>query len=116
MELDDVSQVACRLMINSRVDFIIDKMNFYGYDGNYQKAIGFCVTREHAAYMAKEFSNREIESIALIGQDSIDKRQECIKRLEDDNDSLKVIFTVDIFNEGVEVIEKNNKKYRIYAA
>ncbi len=103
VKLDDISEVAGRLMINSRVDYIIEKMNFYGYDGNHQKAIGFCVSREHAAFMAEEFLRRGIESIALSGDDSIDKRQKYIRKLEDDNDPLKIIFTVDIFNEGIDI-------------
>lgn len=39
-------------------------------------------------------------------------------RLEQDEseNALDYIITVDIFNEGVEVVERNNKKYRIYAA
>lgn len=103
MKLDDLAEVSKRLMINSRVDFIIEKMNFYGYDGDFQKTVGFCVTKEHALYMSDEFNKRGIESIALTGDDSAHKRQEYVKRLEDDNDSLKVIFTVDIFNEGVDI-------------
>ena len=48
VNLDDYAEISKRLMINSRVDFIIEKMNFYGYDGNYQKSVGFCVNKEHA--------------------------------------------------------------------
>jgi superfamily II DNA or RNA helicase len=33
----------------------------------------------------------------------VDKRVEFIKKLEDENDPLEVIFTVDIFNEGVDI-------------
>jgi len=103
VNLDDYAEISKRLMINSRVDFILEKMDFYGYDGNYQKCIGFCVNKEHANFMAREFSVRNIESIALTGDDSVDKRQVYIKKLEDNNDPLKVIFTVDIFNEGVDI-------------
>ena len=53
--------------------------------------------------MAKEFCKHGVESIVLTGDDSVDKRQADIKRLEDNNDPLKVIFTVDIFNEGVDI-------------
>lgn len=103
VNLDDYAEVSKRLMINSRVDFIIEKMNFYGYDGDYQKSVGFCVNKEHAIYMAKEFCKLNIESISLTSDDSVDKRQAYIKKLEDTDDPLKVIFTVDIFNEGVDI-------------
>ena len=90
-------------MIHRRVDFIIEKMNFYGHDGNFRKALGFCVNIEHAKYMAEEFNKRGIKSIALSGEDSIPKRDEYIKKLESNKDDLQVIFTVDIFNEGVDI-------------
>lgn len=103
VDLDNISEISKRLMINSRVDFIIDKMNFYGFDGNKQKTVGFCVNKEHAYYMAEKFNEAGIFSIALTGDHSIDKRAEEIKNLENENHELKVIFTVDIFNEGVDI-------------
>ncbi|MBU5486673.1 DEAD/DEAH box helicase [Clostridium sp. MSJ-8] len=103
LDIDNISEVAKRLMINSRVDFILDKMRFYGHDGNKLKAIGFCINKEHAKYMANEFNKRGIESIALTSEDSIDRRENAIAKLDDEQCGLKVIFTVDIFNEGVDI-------------
>lgn len=103
INLDDIPKVAEKLMINSRVDFIIDKMNFYGFDGTSQKTIGFCVNKAHAEYMANKFNEKGIESAVLTGDDSIEKRQEYVEKLESEDDSLKVIFTVDIFNEGIDI-------------
>ena len=103
VNLDDKSELAKRLMVHRRVDFIIEKMNFYGHDGNFRKLLGFCVNIEHAKYMAREFNERGIESIALTGANTIEERAEYIKRLESDKDSLQAIFTVDIFNEGVDI-------------
>lgn len=107
VNLDDKSQLAQRLMINRRVDFIIEKMNFYGHDGNFRKLLGFCVNIEHAKYMAEEFNKRGINSVALSGEDTVIKRDEYIKRLESDKDDLQAIFTVDIFNEGVDIPSVN---------
>ena len=107
VNLDDISEVANRLMVNRRVDFIIDKMNFYGHDGKFRKVLGFCANIEHAKYMADEFNKRKIKSVALSGNDSVEKRQEYIKKLESDKDDLQVIFTVDIFNEGVDIPKIN---------
>lgn len=103
INIDNIQEVSKRLMINKRVDFIIEKMNFYGFDGEYQKTIGFCISKEHANYMADEFNKYGIKSVSLTGDDSINKRQEAIKKLQDDDNPLKVIFTVDIFNEGVDI-------------
>lgn len=103
VDIDDLQEISKRLQVNKRVDFIVEKMNFYGYDGNKLKCIGFCVNIEHAEYMASEFNKRGIKSICLTGDDSGDKRAEYIRKLEADEDDLKVIFTVDIFNEGVDI-------------
>ncbi len=103
VDIDDIAALTQRLKVNERVDFIIDKMNFYNHDGEYRKCLGFCVSIDHANYMADEFNKRGIKSVALSGGDSIAKRDEYIKRLEDDNDDLEVVFTVDIFNEGVDI-------------
>ena len=107
VDIDNISEVAKRLMINARVDFILDKMKFYGHDGDKLKAIGFCISKEHAKYMADEFNKRGIESIALTGEDSVDKREKYIEKLENEQCGLKVIFTVDIFNEGVDIPSVN---------
>ena len=53
--------------------------------------------------MANQFNKRGIKSIALTGGDSVNKRQDEIKKLEDDNNGLEVIFTVDLFNEGIDI-------------
>lgn len=103
IDINDIGKVSKLLEINERVDFIIEKMNFYGFDGYKRKAIGFCASIEHAEYMEKEFNKRGIKSAVLTGKDSIDKRQRQISKLEDDNDLLEVIFTVDLFNEGVDI-------------
>lgn len=103
VDIDDVAEISKRLKVNKRVDFIIEKMNFYGFDGEKRKCIGFCVGIDHAEYMADEFNKRGIKSLCLTGENSPEEREKCIKRLESDEDDLQVIFTVDIFNEGVDI-------------
>ncbi|MGL5820740.1 MAG: DEAD/DEAH box helicase [Sarcina sp.] len=103
IDMNNISEVAKVLQINERVEFIIEKMNFYGYDGEKRKCVGFCVNINHARYMSDEFNKRGIKSIALTGEDSVDKRLKVIKKLEDNNDDLEVIFTVNLFNEGVDI-------------
>lgn len=103
VDLDNISAVAERLMVNRRVDFIVEKMNFYGHDGKFRKLLGFCVNVEHAKYMAEEFNKRGIKSVALSGADAVSTREKYIAKLESDKDDLQAIFTVDIFNEGVDI-------------
>ncbi|THE09048.1 DUF3427 domain-containing protein, partial [Bacillus timonensis] len=103
VSIDDITEVTRRLKVNERVDFIVEKMEFYGHDGDKRKGLGFCASIEHAQYMASEFNKRGYNSICLTGDDSPDTREQFIKRLEDDHDNLEMIFTVDIFNEGVDI-------------
>lgn len=103
VDLTKIDLLAKLLSVNKRVDFIIDKMNFYSNSGNKRKALGFCVSKEHCNFMSEEFNKKGINSITLTSEDSISKREDSIKRLENENDSLEVIFTVDIFNEGIDI-------------
>lgn len=107
VDIDDVAAIAKLLMISRRVDYIIEKMEFYGHDGYKRKALGFCATVEHAQFMAKEFNHKGYVSLCLTGESSIIERTTAIQRLESENDRLEVIFTVDIFNEGIDVPSVN---------
>ncbi|MEI2425948.1 DEAD/DEAH box helicase [Priestia megaterium] len=108
VDIDDITEVTKRLKVNERVDFIIEKMEFYGHDGLKRKTLGFCASVEHAEYMSEEFNKRGYKSEVLHGDHSVPHRQACIKRLENDNDELEVIFSVDIFNEGVDIPSVNS--------
>lgn len=69
-----------------------------------KQALGFCCSRKHAEEMAKEYSRRGIPSAAVYsnadGKFSMD-RTEAIEKLE--SRKIKVIFSVDMFNEGVDI-------------
>ena len=107
-----IQQIASMLMIAKRVDYIIEKFQFYGHDGEKAKVLGFCANIEHAKYMANEFNKRlspngEKVAVALSGEDNIPIRESYAKRLEDESDCLQYIFTVDIFNEGIDIPSVN---------
>lgn len=103
IDLTKIDVLAKLLSVNKRVDYIIKQMNFYSFTGVKRKAIGFCVSKEHGTFMSKEFNKRGINSTFLSSEDSVINRVKYIEKLEDDNDVLEVIFTVDIFNEGVDI-------------
>jgi len=108
LDISKVDKVAKLLMVNKRVEYIIEKMNFYGYSGRKRKTLAFCVSKEHAIYMSEEFNKRGISSKVLTSLDSILTRENTISSLEDENCSLEVIFSVDIFNEGVDIPSINS--------
>jgi len=103
LDLNKVAEVSKVLMLNKRVDFILEKINFYGFSGNKRKALGFCVCKEHALFMANEFNKKGYKSISLDSSSCISKREEFIKKLQDESDELEFIFSVDIFNEGIDI-------------
>ena len=104
-----IEAIANMLMVSHRVDYIIEKMKFYGHDGTKAKVLGFCQSIKHSQYMAEEFNVRAGKKIAvaLSGNDSVPQREMYAKRLEDDDDDLEVIFSVDIFNEGIDIQSVN---------
>ena len=69
-----------------------------------RQALGFCCSREHAREMAKEFSKRGIPSVAVFSDASgeyTEDRNIAIKQLK--QGKIRVIFSVDMFNEGVDI-------------
>ena len=69
-----------------------------------RQALGFCCSKEHAREMAREFSSRGIPSVAVFSDASgeyTEKRNVAIQKLK--NGEIKVIFSVDMFNEGVDI-------------
>lgn len=67
------------------------------------KALGFCVSIKHAEYMAQKFNEVGIPAAHLVGTDSSEHRTEVMKNLVDDDHELTTIFTVDLFNEGIDI-------------
>ncbi len=71
-----------------------------------KKALGFCCSRIHAEYMAKVFTMKGIPSVAVYSNsagDFSEERTAAIKKLE--TGKIKIIFSVDMFNEGVDIPE-----------
>ncbi|KZZ83044.1 DUF3427 domain-containing protein [Bacillus sp. SJS] len=95
------------LSTNRRTDFIIEMMEHYGYDGDRLTGLGFCTNIAHAKYMSTEFNARGYVTSFLTGEHSISYRKEMVSKLEDDHHPLQLIFTVDIFNEGIDIPKLN---------
>ena len=69
-----------------------------------KRALGFCCSREHAEMMAKEFCKRGVKAASVYsgsqGRYAVD-REKALMELK--TGILEVIFSVDMFNEGVDV-------------
>jgi len=98
------------LTSNERVERIVGKSEFYGCDRGRVKGLVFCSRVEEAKELSKQFNQRGYKTIALDGSSSEEQRENAIERLEEDiylNQQLDYIFTVDIFNEGVDIPSVN---------
>ncbi len=67
------------------------------------KAFGFCVSVAHAQFMASQFNAHGIPAAYVSGESSEDVRKVALQQLKDGR--LKIVFSVDLFNEGIDVPE-----------
>lgn len=104
VEIDEKSDFN-RLVSDERVNRIIDKANFYGSDNGITRGLIFCSRKDEAIELSNIFNNRGYKTIALTGDSSEELRSQSIGRLEshDLKNKLDYIFTVDIFNEGIDI-------------
>lgn len=98
-----------RLTCEERVNYVIEQMEYYGYCGKRPKGLVFCSSKKEACVLSAKFNERGYRTLALTGDDSQEKRENAVEHLvlEDGEDKLDYIFTVDIFNEGVDIPEVN---------
>lgn len=88
------------LSIKNRANLVLNHYKKY----KSRQALGFCTSKSHAEYMAKYFNENGIPSCAVYsgseGEYSLE-RNEALRKLR--NEELKVIFSVDMFNEGLDI-------------
>jgi superfamily II DNA or RNA helicase len=70
------------------------------------RALGFCVSVSHARYMARIFTECGIPAIAVSAETRDDDRARALRDLEAGR--VSVVFSVDLFNEGVDVPTVNS--------
>ncbi|KMM39221.1 DUF3427 domain-containing protein [Guptibacillus hwajinpoensis] len=100
-------QLVKALKTNERVDYVHQMINRYGFDGEQLIGLGFCATIEHATFMSESFNRLGYVTTVLTGNDSPEYRRQVIQQLEDNEDSLQMIFSVNIFNEGIDIPRLN---------
>jgi superfamily II DNA or RNA helicase len=94
-----------RLVAERRADHIIMSLDKYIADMDELKGLGFCVSVEHARFMAEWFNKNGIPSISLDGTSPDEERKTAKARLV--SGDIRLIFVVDIYNEGVDIPEVN---------
>ena len=88
-----------------RADLVVTSLLKYVTDIDDVKGLGFCVSVEHARFMAEFFNSRGIPSMYLTGLSPDEERKDAKKRLV--SGAVRFIFVVDIYNEGVDIPEVN---------
>jgi len=100
----EISELTNKLNIPERVDYIIKQMNLYGYSGDKLRCLAFCASVEHAKFMETMFNLKGINSVCLSGEDDVRRREEVTRNFESElEDRYEVIFTRDVFNEGIDI-------------
>ena len=91
-----------RAVAERRAGHIMQSLDHYVTDMDAVKGLGFCVSVEHARFMANYFNEHGVPS---LGQSSDEERYTAKKRLV--GGELRFLFVVDIYNEGVDIPEVN---------
>jgi superfamily II DNA or RNA helicase/HKD family nuclease len=106
--IDDAAEFL-HLVGDERVNHIINKAEFYGHQGEYTKGLVFCSKNEESQLLSEKFNKIGYKTIALSGKNSQSERLKAIDRLESEDETYRLdyIFTVDIFNEGVDIPSVN---------
>lgn len=94
-----------RAVAERRADHIVRSVLKYVTELDDVKGLGFCVSIEHARFMAEFFNERGIPAISLTGVSGDEERNTAKQRLV--KGELRFIFVVDIYNEGVDIPEVN---------
>lgn len=101
-----------RIDYTARVKHIISNLKFYGHGGQDKvRGLIFTARIEEAQELSRLFNLNGYKTIALSGADSEQTRERAIKLLENDyvtgtgqpQNYLDYIFSVDIFNEGIDI-------------
>ncbi|MCP9800248.1 DUF3427 domain-containing protein [Synechococcus sp. RedBA-s] len=73
------------------------------------RALGFCVSVEHAHWMARKFVAAGLRAAALDASSPREQRAEQISRLR--SGELQILFAVDLFNEGLDIPEIDTVRF-----
>ena len=92
-------------LAKQRARLIAEALERYTADLRDVKALGFCVSKKHAHYMADYFNDCGIPALALDADSQKSERDAAKQRLE--SGDIKIIFVVDLFNEGVDIPSVN---------
>ncbi|NEB04776.1 DEAD/DEAH box helicase [Streptomyces sp. SID13726] len=86
---------------HARARIVIKQVADKVSDPTSMRALGFCVTKKHAHFMAKCFNEAGIRAAALDSESKPETRDRTLSQLK--SGEIQVIFSVDLFNEGLDI-------------
>ena len=89
------------LLLNTRTDYIVKKINKFGFDGDELSAVAFCQNIEHAFFMKEEFSKKGYKSAVITANTNSNERSEILEKFK--NKKIEILCVVDILNEGIDI-------------
>lgn len=109
------------LTSDERVRHIVDQADYYWYSGDKVKGLIFCSNIKETEELSAKFNQiinpatgKNFRTVALNGSASEQERQDAFERLamnedesSEDRQPLDYIFSVEILNEGVDIVEVN---------
>jgi superfamily II DNA or RNA helicase len=103
-QLEDV-YVYSRGVARRRAGMVAEAVRRYVADLDEVRGLGFCVSVAHADFMAARFSEMGLPSASVTGRTPAGERAGARERLR--SGELRFVFTVDVYNEGVDIPEVN---------
>ncbi|ATL28038.1 DUF3427 domain-containing protein [Streptomyces formicae] len=86
---------------HARARIVIKQVRDKVSDPSSMRALGFCVNRKHAHFMAQTFREAGFQAVALDSESRTDERKAALDQLR--RGEIQVIFSVDLFNEGLDI-------------
>ena len=119
---DDKNRDFNMLTCDERVRHIVEQANYYGFSGEKVKGLIFCSSIKESEILSDKLNQtinpatgKKYRTIALNGDASESERSEAFERLamddfdmlDETSEPLDYILSVEILNEGVDIIEVN---------
>ncbi|MER5441388.1 DUF3427 domain-containing protein [Streptomyces sp. NPDC002790] len=86
---------------HARARIVIKQIRDKVSDPGSMRALGFCVSRKHAHFMAKCFQEAGFQAKALDSESRPEVREQALDDLK--SGRIQVLFSVDLFNEGLDI-------------
>ena len=103
----DKMVIANQIANQDNIEFIKEQIEKRRKPNEKLKCIAFCTNIQSSKLMAEELFEEGYQTISLTGINDTGIRMKAFKDLQDDNNPLEIICTVDILNEGVDIPQVN---------